>query len=383
MWGSSLNFDDADAGPVREFFLQNACAWFDEYRVDGFRLDAVHAIHDSSPVHLATEIAEIAHARGGFVVAEDDRNDARLITAIDQGGWGIDGMWSDDFHHTIRVAVTGQRDAHLGNYSGRIDEWVETIREGWFYRGQVFRSWNRERGTPAAHLPPEKFVVCTSNHDQVGNRPLGERLGMLVKPEVYRAVSALGCLVPYTPLIFMGQEWAANTPFPYFTDLPGEVGASMAENRRNEFTYYGAAYSADVLAQMPDPQAESTFISAKLNWEERGGPGHASVLALYRECLRLRAEHDIFQSAPRSQWSVATFGGNGVVLTWRDAGREWRLIVSVFDGTSLRPADRNGWERVLSSNEARFGGDDSVAETGPGATLWRTSRLSAPAESSG
>ena len=383
MWGSSLNFDDVDSRPVREFFLQNACAWFDEYRVDGLRLDAVHAIHDASPVHLATEIAEIAHARGGFVVAEDDRNEARLITPTDQGGWGMDGMWADDFHHTIRVAVTGQREAHLGNYSGQIDEWVETMREGWFYRGQFFRSWNRERGTPAAHLPAEKFVVCTSNHDQVGNRPLGERLGMLVKPEVYRAVSTLGCLVPYTPLIFMGQEWAANTPFPYFCDLPGEVGASMAQNRRNEFMHYGAAYSADVLARMPDPQAESTFVSAKLDWEERGRPRHAGILALYRECLRLRAEHEIFQSAPRSQWSVDAFGGTGVVVAWRDAKREWRLIVSVFDGTLLRPADRHGWERVLSSNEARFGGDDGVADASPGATLWRANRLPSSAESSG
>jgi maltooligosyltrehalose trehalohydrolase len=371
MWGSSLNFDDADSAPVREFFLQNACAWFDEYRVDGLRLDAVHAIHDSSPVHLATEIAEIAHARGAFIVAEDDRNDARLITPIEQGGWGIDGMWADDFHHTLRVAVTGQREAHLGNYSGRLDEWVQTMREGWFYRGQFFPSWKRERGTPAAHLPPEKFVVCTSNHDQVGNRPLGERLSTLVRPEVYRAVSMLGCLVPYTPLLFMGQEWGAGAPFPYFCDLPGDVGISMAQNRRNEFMHYGASYSADVLARMPDPQAESTFVSAKLDWAERDRPGHAGVLALYRECLRVRAGHEIFRSAPRSQWDVETIEGTGVAVAWQDSERQWRLMASVVDGTSLRPADPAGWERVLSSNEVRFEGDEADVDWSPGATLWR------------
>ena len=381
MWGSSLNFDDADSAPVREFFLQNACAWFDEYRVDGLRLDAVHAIHDSLPVHLATEIAEIARARGGFVVAEDDRNDARLITPIEQGGWGIDGMWSDDFHHTIRVAVTGQHEAHLANYSGQMGEWVQTMREGWLYRGQYFRSWKRERGTPAAHLPPEKFVVCTSNHDQVGNRPLGERLGILVKPDVYRAISMLGCLVPYTPLLFMGQEWSARTPFPYFCDLPGDVGASMAQNRRNEFMHYGAAYSADVLARMPDPQAETTFQSAKLDWEERGRPGHAGVLALYRECLRLRAKHEIFQSAPRSQWNVETFGADGIVVAWRDSGREWRLIVSVVDGTSLQPPKQPGWERMLSSNEARFGGGEAVVDASPGAALWRMTGIPSSTDS--
>jgi maltooligosyltrehalose trehalohydrolase len=374
LWGSSLNFDDADAGPVREYFLQNACMWFDEYRVDGLRLDAVHAIHDSSNPHLAAEIAAVAHARGGFVVAEDERNEAQLITPVQEGGWGIDGMWSDDFHHTMRVAVTGQREAHFANYSGAFDEWVETLRDGWFYHGQFFRSWRRERGTPAAHLPPERFVVCTSNHDQVGNRPVGDRLNMLVSPEVYRAVSALGCLMPYTPLLFMGQEWAANTPFPYFCDLPDDLGASIGQNRLKEFRHYGATYPADVLARMPDPQSEGTFTAAKLNWSERDQPRNAGVLALYRECLRLRATHSIFQSAPRSEWDVEKFGEAGIAITWHEASRNWMLIVSVKGGMPLRPPDDQNWERVLSTNEARFSGGDVLDESSPGAALWRTVR---------
>jgi maltooligosyltrehalose trehalohydrolase len=235
IWGAGFNFDGPNSAPVRQFFLQNACMWLDEYRVDGLRLDAVHAIHDNSQRHLIAEVAAAAHARGGFVIAEDDRNDAQIISAVDDGGWGADGMWSDDFHHTMRVALTGQKEAHFANYTGALDEWVETLREGWLYRGQFFGSWKRGRGTPAAHLAPEKFVLCISNHDQVGNRPLGDRLSDVVAPETYRAMSMLLCLVPYTPLLFMGQEWAAATPFPYFTDLPGDVGANMAESRRNEF----------------------------------------------------------------------------------------------------------------------------------------------------
>jgi maltooligosyltrehalose trehalohydrolase len=169
----------------------------------------------------------------------------------------------------------------------------------------------------------------------------------------------------------MGQEWAAHTPFPYFCDLPDEVGASMAQNRVNEFKHHGAAYSADVLARMPDPQAGSTFNAAKLNWDERKLPLHAGVLSLYRACLRLRAESRIFQSAPRSQWSVEKFGADALALTWRDPPHEWRLILSVVDGVSLEPADRRRWKRVLSTNEERFGGDDAKAQMSPGATLWR------------
>jgi maltooligosyltrehalose trehalohydrolase len=371
LWGASLNFDDADSGPVRQFFLQNACRWFDDYHADGLRLDAVHAIHDSSTPHLAAEIAAIAHARGAFVVAEDDRNENRIITPVDEGGWGIDGMWADDFHHTMRVAVTGQQEAHFANYSGRLEEWVETLREGWFYRGQFFPSWKRGRGTPAAHLPPEKFILCTSNHDQIGNRPHGERLSTLTAPEIYRAVSMLGCLLPYTPMLFMGQEWAASTPFPYFTDLPGEVGASMAQNRMNEFQHYGAAYPADVLARMPDPQAETTFRSAKLDWSERALPPHAGVMELYRECLRLRGTHAIFQSAPRSQWSVEERENAALALSWRDPPHDWRLIVSMADGIPLEPGDEGRWILVLSSNEKRFGGREANRTTGPGAGLWR------------
>jgi maltooligosyltrehalose trehalohydrolase len=314
----------------------------------------------------------VAHARGAFIVAEDDRNDARLITPGEEGGWGLDGMWSDDFHHTMRVAVTGEREAHFANYTGTLDEWVQSLREGWLFSGQHFPSWKRARGTPAAHVPPERLVLCTSNHDQVGNRPLGDRLSMLVAPDVYRAVSMLGCLQPYTPLLFMGQEWAAQTPFPYFCDLPGDVGSSMAENRKNEFKHYGATYTADVLARMPDPQAESTFRFAKLDWGERERPMQSGVLALYRAALRLRAEHEIFQSAPRSEWAVEKQGTDAVAITWRDARCLWRMILSVAAGASLQPPEAQRWTLVLSSNEERFGGAEAAVASGPGAALWRT-----------
>lgn len=375
MWGAGLNFDGPHSLPVRQFFLQNACMWFDEFRVDGLRLDAVHAMHDASRPHLAAELAASAHARGGVVVAEDERNDAALITPREKGGGGIDGMWADDFHHTFRVAVTDHREAHLANYAGSIDEWVETLREGWFYRGQMFGSWQRPRGTPAAHLPPEKFIVCISNHDQVGNRPLGDRLSDVVPLETYRALSMLLCLVPYTPMLFMGQEWAARSPFPYFTDHPGEVGAKMGWHRLNEFRHYGAAYPDEMLARMGDPQAEETFRAAQLDWREREQPSHAGVLALYRECLRLRATHRIFQSPARDRWKVDQVGAATLSLHWRDTdGSHWLLLVSLTPGTRLEPPPSHDWRFVLSSNAARFGGNEAIERVGPAAALWSALR---------
>lgn len=386
IWGAGLNFDGPNSRPVREFFLQNACLWFDEFRVDGLRLDAVHAIHDGSEPHFIAEVAAAAHARGAFVIAEDDRNDARIITPRGEGGWGVDGMWSDDFHHVMRVALTGQKEAHFANYSGVVDEWVQTLREGWFYRGQLFRSWQKNRGTPGAHLGPEKFVLCISNHDQVGNRPLGDRLSDVVSPAQYRAMSMLLCLAPYTPMLFQGQEWASRTPFPFFTDHPGDVGANMAENRRREFRHYGAMYAPETLARMPDPQEPGTFHGAKLDWAEREREPHAGVWRLYRECLRLRSEQPVFQSAERTQWRVEKLGQAGIALWWKsgstgtDAGaaREWALVVSwrEADARGARveftpPDDRGGWERILSSNEERFGGAPGGELQGPAAVLWR------------
>lgn len=386
IWGRGFNYDEPH---VRRFFLQNVCQWLDEYRFDGLRIDAVHAIHDDAPRHLVAEIAAIARSRGAWVVAEDERNDVKIITPARQGGWGLDGLWSDDLHHTMRVALTGQNEAHFESYTGAIQEWVKTLTQGWFYDGQFFPHWNRPRGTPAGHVPPERFVVCISNHDQVGNRPLGDRLHDVVSPEVYRAVSVMLCLSPYTPMIFMGQEWAARSPFPFFTDLPGDIGANMARNRLKEFEHYKANYSKDVLARMPDPQDPKTFISAKLDWAERDCEQHRRMLKLYRDCLQLRARKKIFQSPPRDRWSVRQVGANVLGLRWDDPKGDWLLLAGVtpkaealtLDDPFLRNIHGRRWRIVLASNEPCFGGtQDQLLWSGdergmvvglPGAVLLR------------
>jgi maltooligosyltrehalose trehalohydrolase len=366
LWGRGFDYGNA---AVRRFFLQNACMWLDEYRADGLRIDAVHAIDDESPRHLVTEIAGAAHARDAWIIAEDERNDAGLITPESRQGRGVDAVWSDDFHHTVRVALTGQQEGHFKSYAGSIDEWVRTLAQGWFYDGRFFPHWNRPRGTPAGHIPPERFVFCISNHDQVGNRPLGDRLHQAVTAEAYRAVSMLLCLVPYTPMLFMGQEWAAGTPFPYFTDLPGDTGRNMRENRLKEFKHYGAHYDEDTLANMPDPKDRDAFVSAKLDWDEHGREGHAEVLSLYRECLRLRAGESLFQSPPRDRWSAGRIADRFLGLRWRHVDGDWLLITGIAGEAILLPLEepfletRPGrhWRPVLASNEPRFGGSPSRA----------------------
>lgn len=370
-WGDSLNFDGPESAPVREFFLQNACGWLDEFRIDGLRLDAVHAIEDGSAVPIIAEIAAAARARGAFTIAEDERNDAKIVMPAAEGGWGVDAMWADDFHHTVRVAAAADRHAHFVNYRGGLDEWVATLRDGWLYHGQTYPSWRRPRGTDGSRLPPERFVYCISNHDQAGNRPMGDRLHEAVSPECYRAVSVFLCLCPYTPMLFMGQEWAASSPFPFFTDFPGELGGRMAGYRIKEFESRQAGYTPELLARMPNPQSEATVQSAKLRWEERKEPAHEGVLALYRECLRLRAAHAIFQNPPRTEWSVERVGDEAIALHWRNRKEEWLMIVSLKPGVHGYEASggRGIWEVVLDSNERRFGGMREPDESTPAPIL--------------
>jgi maltooligosyltrehalose trehalohydrolase len=199
-------------------------------------------------------------------------------------------------------------------------------------------------------------------------------LHQAVTPEAYRAVSMLLCLVPYTPMLFMGQEWAAGTPFPFFTDLPGEVGRNMRENRLKEFRHYGAHYDAETLAGMPDPKDEAAFVSAKLDWAEHRRAGHAEVLSLYRECLRLRARESLFQSPPRDRWSAGRIAGHCVGLRWRHGDGDWLLLTGTAAEAALIPLEEpflqtrpgHRWHPVLDSNEPRFGGS-------PAPAAWRES----------
>ncbi|HZZ20681.1 MAG TPA: malto-oligosyltrehalose trehalohydrolase, partial [Opitutaceae bacterium] len=282
-WGQSFNLDGESNGPVREFLLSNAAHWLDEYRFDGLRLDATHAIPDNSDRHLLAEIAELAATRGAFIIAEDERNLVDVVRPAREGGLGFDALWADDFHHQVRVATTGTRRNYFSAYDGTSRSLATTIANGWFYKGEPYPPWNgRPRGTVPRDVNPAAFIHCIENHDQVGNRHHGERLEHLVAPEVFRAASMLLCLEPHPIMVFMGQEWASSSPFLFFTNHGGELGSKIIEGRMKEFP---ADHDGDRAGDPSNPEDEAAFNRSKLNWDERKDSAHARTLELYSTCL--------------------------------------------------------------------------------------------------
>ncbi len=370
-WGKALNYGCA---PVRDFFIQNACYWMEEFHIDGFRLDATHSIADDSPTHILAEIAEAVQSRGGFIVAEDERNEPALLHPRPRGGLGLDGVWADDFHHVVRVMLTNERESYYANFEGTSAELAQTLTHGWLFRGQVQPTSGKPRGGDPAGLAPYQFTYCISNHDQVGNRAFGERLGHLVAPAAYRAASALLCLVPQTPLLFMGQEWSASTPFQFFTDHKGELGPAITQGRRREFQSFAAFRDPRLLETIPDPQSPQTFLDSKLNWDELQSPEAAAMFLLYSEFLRVRRRHPVFRHRSRESYVALSLAERTVAILFGPPGEFSLAVIADLTGAGstpnmddprLTPGGGRDWRPVLSSNEKRFGGTDLE---GPGPT---------------
>jgi maltooligosyltrehalose trehalohydrolase len=368
-WGGALRFDDPDYRQLRALFVANPFYWRDEFHIDGFRLDATHAILDESPRHIIEEIASSIHEHGGFAIAEDSRNDSQVILPVEENGYGFDAVWADDFHHTVRVANTHEKEGYLGDFSGSLPEIVETLRSGWFYRGQFSPNKGGKRGSECRHIPPRKFVHCISNHDQVGNRAFGERFNHTVSREAYLAASALLCLSPYTPLLFMGQEWAASTPFIFFTDHNEELGKLITEGRRGEFKDFTAFGDPAARARIPDPQAGKSFIDSRLVWDEVRDEKKSLTLELYRRCLALRKLEPAFRPLSRETWYVEALQMGAGAMRFKGAASDWLLLFDLEGGHSgslaeewmCKPRGPEGWSVVLSTNEKQFGGTGACA----------------------
>lgn len=366
-WGAALNYA---AAPVRAFFVENAPYWMREFHIDGFRLDATHEIVDRSSQHILAEIAAAIHSLGGFVIAEDERNDPQILTRPDRGGVGFDGAWADDFHHVVRVTLTQDREGYYANYAGTSSELTQTLTHGWLFRGQTQPSTGKPREGDPSELQPQQFIYCISNHDQVGNRAFGERLGHVSSAAAYRAASALLCLVPETPMLFMGQEWSASTPFQFFTDHNAELGKLVTQGRRKEFRHFAAFRDPALLASIPDPQAASTFANSKLHWDELREPKHAQILLLYQEFLALRRTHAAFQNRSRDGYVANELDDGIAAIFFGEFGR-YNLAVLIdlvgnhpmpdLNDRRFTPADGRDWQLLLSSNEARFGGSGEAS----------------------
>ena len=288
-WGQAVNYDQAQSDEVRRFAIDNALMWLRDYRIDALRLDAVHAIVDTSAVHLleqlAAEVEELSACVGRplSLIAESDLNDPRLIRPREAAGYGLTAQWSDDFHHTIHTTLTGEVDGYYEDY-GRLDQMATVLTDGWLFSGRWSDHRQRTHGRPLDGLPGWRLLGYLQNHDQVGNRAVGDRISASLSPGRCKVGAALYLLGPFVPMIFQGEEWGASTPFQYFTShTDAELGRAVAAGRRSEFRAFGWRPE-----EVPDPQDPATFTRSKLRWDEVADPGHAELLAWYTDCIALR-----------------------------------------------------------------------------------------------
>ena len=301
-WGSGVNLDGPHSAEVRRFFIENALHWVHEYHIDGLRLDATHAMQDDSPVHFLAELTTTVREQSGrpvLFVAEDHRNLARMLRPVAAGGWGIDAVWADDFHHQARVHVAHDHEGYYADFTGRAEDLATTLRQGWFFSGQHSTFLGGPRGSDPSGLSPKQFVVCIQNHDQIGNRADGARLHHEVDEGTFRALSTLLLLLPQTPLLFMGQEWAASSPFLFFTDHADDLGRKVTEGRRQEFSAFAAFADPARRAAIPDPQDPRTFARSRLQWDEAERDPHARMRRLYQRLLEIRHATPAIRTASR------------------------------------------------------------------------------------
>ncbi len=363
-WGAAVNFDGEHSGPVREFVIHNALYWIEEYHLDGLRLDAVHAILDDSPKHILDELAERVRAGAGarpvHLVLENEENQAtRLARAADGTPVHYTAQWNDDVHHVLHAAATAEDQGYYAEYLGDTQKLARALAEGFAFQGQMMTYRGRTRGEPSGMLPPTAFVAFIQNHDQVGNRAFGDRISAIASREAVRALAAVYLLLPQIPMLFMGEEWSAAQPFPFFCDFGGELADAVRNGRREEFAKFPQFQDASSRARIPDPQAQSTFTSAKLQWDDLDKPPHAEWLEFYRRLLAARRSllvpllPGIGGHAGRSE----VLGDGAVRVRWQlERGNALTLIANLSDrragglppaiGTTLWQEGRVGTDGV-------------------------------------
>lgn len=376
-WGEALNFDGENSGPVRDFFSGNAAYWVEEFHLDGLRLDATQQIFDASEEHIlaliARKVRAAAPGRATLLVAENEAQTAKLARPAQIGGYGLDALWNDDFHHGSRVALTGRAEAYYSDYRGTPQEFISGLKHGFLYQGQWF-SWQKKlRGTPAFDLAPEQFINFLENHDQVANSLLGCRLNQFAAPARLRALTALLLLGPATPMLFQGQEFAASTPFLFFADHNSELAPLVAQGRRAFLHQFPSVASPASAACLADPGAEQTFLRCKLNLSER--ETHAQVFALHQDLLKLRREDPVFSRPRCGGVDGAVLGPEVFVLRFFGEGDDARLLL-VNLGVEARlerapepllaPPEGCVWNLQWSSEDPKYGGSGTPPLQGAG-----------------
>lgn len=349
-WGDAVNFDDRGSDESRRFFIDNALMWLRDYRIDGLRLDAIHAILDTSAIHFLEQLATEAHElsrqtnRHFDVIAESSLNDPRLVWPVERGGYGLEAAWNDDLHHALHCLLTGEDAGYYTDF-GAVSDLAKALREVHVYDGRYSRYRGRRHGRPAVDVTAHNFVTFSQNHDQVGNRALGERLSHLTGIAGARVAAMITLTAPTVPLLFMGEEWAASTPFQYFTDhADPDLGAAVTGGRTHEFETFGWA-AQDV----PDPQARETFERSRLDWDEMQREPHSAMLDLYRRLIALRLTTPDLTDPDLSHVDVA-FDESARWLTMRRGSIT--LAVSFSDVAQTVPLPQDTRDLILTTDDS-------------------------------
>jgi maltooligosyltrehalose trehalohydrolase len=368
-WGDPINYDAPGSAGVREFVIENAAYWISEFHFDGLRLDATQGIHDDSPEHVLAALGrrarQAAGARGIVLMAENEPQVTRLVRPLQDGGYGLDALWNDDFHHSARVALTGVREAYYNDHRGRAQELASAVKYGYLFQGQYYAWQKKRRGTPSFGLPPSAFLHYLENHDQVSNYACGRRVHQLSSPGGYRAMTALLLLGPATPMLFQGQEYAATQRFVYFADHEQGLAGNVREGRLEFLAQFPSLASPAMRARVPDPGDRATFESCKLDHAEREQEGHAAAWALHADLLRLRREDPVLSGAARAGFDAVALSGAALIVRFFGREGDDRLLV-VNLGPELRlhvapepllaPPEGACWRLVCSSADPRYGG---------------------------
>lgn len=378
-WGDAMNFDGPGCCGVRDFFLANIRHWIEEYHLDGFRFDATQAMVDESEKHILAEITETARTAAGqrsvYLINENEPQHTSLVRPTDAGGYGMDALWNDDFHHSAIVAITGHNEAYYNDYLGTPQELMSAAKWGYLYQGQRYKWHKRRRGTPALDLPPTAFVHFLQNHDQIANTSRGYRAHQIASAGELKAMTALLLLMPQTPMLFQGQEFGASSTFHYFADHNEDLSSLIRQGRAREIAQFPSAATAEVQASLLDPTSEESFQRSKLHHDEKDRPYHRQLLELHRDLLRLRREEAAFRRVQqRGDIDGAILGPNAFVLRYfgrpnsggpdGGAGADRLLIVNLGTDLTLDPAPEPllapppnfRWTILFTSEHPRYGG---------------------------
>ncbi len=362
-WGRAVNFDGPESDEVVRFFVENALYWVRDYHIDALRLDAIHGIVDCNAQPFLKLLAEAVHefarqaGRKIYLIAESDLNDVRYIQPAECGGYGLDAQWSDDFHHALHTLLTGESNGYYLDF-GTLKDLGKAVDEGYVYSGQFSAHRRRRHGNSSRHVPARQFVVFSQNHDQVGNRMLGERLSSLVSLEALKLAAGLVILSPYIPLLFMGEEWGEEAPFQYFTShSDASLVEAVRRGRREEFAAFGWQ------GEVPDPQDAATFLRCKLDHTRKSNELHRILWAFYQELIRLRRSIPAFARLSKEHLEVRVFENERVLQVRRWTEGDQGLMVANFGHDAqgvLAPACARGWRKRMDSSDARWHGHNGA-----------------------